>query len=145
MALNRPEDAHRRRAIRGQRWINIGLRGLHLVGVAGMGAGFLVHGPPAGAWHPYLILTLATGLGMMLLDAWSDRDWLRQTYGQATLIKLLLLAAIPFWPAAAPALFVVVILFATVLSHAPAWLRHGSLFDGSTASENARGDPSGRR
>lgn len=110
----------------GQRWINIGLRGLHLLGVAGMGAGFLVPGVADGIGLPYLVLTLATGVAMTLIDAWSDRFWLVQLSGQAVLLKLLVLGLIPLWPAAGPALFVAVILLSAVVSHAPAWLRHYS-------------------
>jgi hypothetical protein len=112
------------RFFRGQRWINIVLRGLHLLGVAGMGAGYLVPGSEPDAWLPYLVLTLATGAGMAMLDAWSDRHWLAQLSGQTVLFKLLLLALIPFWPAAGPALFTAVILISATVSHAPARVRH---------------------
>jgi hypothetical protein len=112
------------RFFRGQRWLNIGLRGLHLLGVAGMGAGYLVPAVAQDAWLPYLVLTLATGVGMAMLDAWSDRHWLAQLSGQTVLFKLLLLALNPFWPAAGPALFTAVILISAMVSHAPARVRH---------------------
>lgn len=108
----------------GQRWLNIGLRSLHLLGVAGMGAGFLAAGAAGNVWHHYLWLTLATGLAMTLIEAWSDRRWLAQLCGQAVLVKLLLLGLIPLWPAAGPGLFTAVILLSAVISHAPAKLRH---------------------
>ncbi len=132
------------RLFRGQRWLNIVLRGLHLLGVAGMGAGYLVPGVERDAWLPYLVLTLATGIGMALLDAWSDRHWLAQISGQTVLFKLLLLALIPFWPAAGPALFAAVILISAMVSHAPAWVRHYRPLRGRMlerpASERRRSD-----
>ncbi len=132
------------RFFRGQRWLNIALRGLHLLGVAGMGAGYLVPGVERDAWFPYLVLTLATGVGMALLDAWSDRHWLTRLSGQTVLFKLLLLAPIAFWPAAGPALFAAVILISAMVSHAPARVRHYRPLRGRTlerpASERRRSD-----
>ncbi|MCB1819556.1 MAG: hypothetical protein KDI77_16675, partial [Gammaproteobacteria bacterium] len=45
----------------GQRWVNIALRSLHLVGVAGIGSGFLFDQAPA-AWDTYWHLTLISGI-----------------------------------------------------------------------------------
>ena len=112
----------------GQRWLNIGLRSLHILGVVGMGAGFLTHQSPDDSFRLYLILTLATGLGMTLIDAWSNRQWLAQLSGQTVLLKLLLLGLIPLWPTAREALFILVILISAVVSHAPARIRHKRMF-----------------
>jgi hypothetical protein len=127
--MKRPADPALR-FFPGQRWLNIALRSLHLLGVAGMGVGFLAPEVPDHAWRHYLMLTLVTGVGMSLIDAWSDRRWLVQLSGQAVLVKLLLLALIPLWPAAGPPIFAAVILLSAVVSHAPARLRHYSLIRG---------------
>jgi hypothetical protein len=111
----------------GQRWLNIGLRSLHLLGVAGMGAEFLIPGAADDAWHIYGIMTVATGVGMMLLDLRSDPHWFDQTYGQAVILKLVLLGLMPVVPSAAPLLFATVILLSALFSHAPARVRHYSL------------------
>jgi len=108
----------------GQRWVSVSLRSLHLVGVAGMGAGILGPGAPTGTGLTYLILTLATGVALTLVYAWSDGRWLVQLCGQSVLVKLLLIALIPLWPAAAPALFIATILVSGLISHAPARVRH---------------------
>jgi len=113
----------------GQRWINIALRTLHLLGIAGLGAGFLYAGVDE-SWRGYLTLTLFSGLGLSLLFFWSNGIWLIQLRGQLILLKILLLAAIPLWPAAGPPLFVTVILISGLISHAPADLRYFSLFHG---------------
>ncbi|MEA3274894.1 MAG: hypothetical protein U9Q81_06290 [Pseudomonadota bacterium] len=114
----------------GQRWINIGLRTLHLLGMAGIGAAFLVPGAADGAWHDYLWLTLASGLGLILIFVWSNGIWLIQLRGQAILLKVLLLALIPVWPSAGPALFAAVVLLSGIISHAPARVRYFSPFHG---------------
>jgi len=125
-----PAQASVPRFFPGQRWVNIGLRSLHLLGVAGMGAGLLTPGILGDAWQRYLILTMVTGIGMTLIDAWSNRRWLVQLSGQVVLFKLLLLGLIPLLPAAGPALFAAVILISAFISHAPAWLRHYVPFHG---------------
>ena len=124
----------------GQRWLNIVLRSLHLLGVAGMGAGFLVPGAGDAAWHGYLVLTLTTGVGVTLIDAWSDRGWLLQLSGQTILLKLMLLALIPLWPSGGPILFAAVILISAMVSHAPARLRHYAPFGerGAGGTESSR-------
>jgi len=117
----------RSRYLPGERWINITLRSLHLLGVAGTGAGFLVSGSDPHAWRSYLMLTVGTGLGMTLLYVWTDGRWLLQICGQSVLVKLVLLGLIPVWPTAGPGLFAAVILLSGLTSHAPARLRHYSL------------------
>jgi hypothetical protein len=111
----------------GERWITITLRSLHLLGVAGTGAGFLVSGSEPHAWRPYLILTVGTGLGMTLLYIWADGRWLLQICRQSVLVKLVLLGLIPVWPTAGPGLFAAVILLSGLTSHAPARVRHYSV------------------
>lgn len=117
------------RRLPGERWVNITLRSLHILGVAGTGAGFLVSGSDPHAWRPYLILTVSTGVGMTLVYIWTDRRWLLQICGQSVLVKLVLLGLIPVWPAAGPGLFAAVILLSGLTSHAPARLRHYSLLE----------------
>ena len=46
----------------GQRWANISLRTLHLIGVAGLGGGFLYPAEGEG-WRLFLDLTIASGVG----------------------------------------------------------------------------------
>ena len=113
----------------GQRWINIGLRTLHLIGIAGVGGGYFY--PAADqSWLDFLYLTLISGLMLMLLSIWSNGIWLVQLRGQAILLKLLLLVLIPFWPEQQAALMVVVIVISGLISHAPGDVRYYSLFHG---------------
>ena len=117
------------RGFRGRRWLNIGLRSLHLVGTAGVGGGFLYQAPAAG-WMPYLALTVASGLAMVALELWANGIWLLQLRGQAVVLKLVLMGLIGWWPAFGPHLLVAVVLISGVVSHAPARVRYYSIFHG---------------
>ena len=113
----------------GQRWLNIDLRTLHLLGIAGLGAGFLYAGVDE-TWRDYLGLTVFSGLGLSLLFLWSNGIWLIQLRGQLIFLKLGMLAAISLWPVATLPLFVGVILISGLISHAPADLRYFSVYHG---------------
>ncbi len=111
----------------GQRWANIGLRTLHLLGMAGLGGGYF-YAAAGGAWQGFLYLTLGSGLALMLLSVWSNGVWLVQLRGQAILLKVLLLALMPVWPEQRTALLVLVILISGLIAHAPGDVRYYSLF-----------------
>ena len=115
------------RFLPGHRWLNIGLRTLHLLGIAGLGAGFLYAGVDE-TWRDYFGLTLFSGMGLSLLFLWSNGIWLIQLRGQLIFLKVGLLAAIALWPEATLPLFVSVILISGLISHAPADLRYYSLY-----------------
>ncbi len=114
-----PEKA---RSFPGERWINIGLRSLHLVGVAGIGGGFLFDLAP-GVWLPFWYLTLGSGLGLAGLYLWGTFAWLVQVKGLAVMLKLVLLAAALRLPAWRAELFVLMILISGVVAHASGAVR----------------------
>ena len=117
-----PEES---RYFPGQRWCNIGLRTLHLLGISGLGGGFLYPGLESD-WLGYLYLTTFSGIGLTLIFIWSNGIWLLQLRGQAILLKILLLALMPLWPELRLPLFVLVIVISGVISHAPAKVRYYS-------------------
>jgi hypothetical protein len=117
------------RGFPGRRWANITLRTLHLIGVAGMGGGWLYGADPE-AWRPYLWLVLASGGVMVLLELTATCLWLLQLRGLAVVAKLLLLAAAARWPEATPWLLVGVIVLSSVFAHAPADVRYYSPWHG---------------
>ena len=117
------------RGFPGRRWVNIGLRTLHLVGVAGMGGGWLYGAEPS-AWQPYLWLVLATGLAMVALELAATCLWLLQLRGLAVVAKLGLVALALHRPDATPWLLVGVIVLSSVFAHAPADVRYFSPFHG---------------
>ena len=117
------------RGFPGRRWVNITLRTLHLIGVAGMGGGWLYGADPA-AWRPYLWLVLATGALMVVLELAATLLWLLQLRGLAVVAKLGLVAAAGYWPGATPWLLAAVIVLSSVFAHAPADVRYFSPWHG---------------
>lgn len=113
----------------GQRWVNIGLRTLHLIGIAGLGGGYF-YAAVDQSWLGFLYLTLASGLILTLLSLWSNGIWLLQLRGQAILLKVLLLALIPFWPEHKIALMLAVIIISGLIAHAPGNVRYFSVLHG---------------
>ena len=111
----------------GQRWVNISLRTLHLIGLAGIGSGFL-YPAHADASNVYLYLTLVSGLMLTLISIWSNAIWLVQLRGQAIILKLLLLALIPLWPMLSGVLLILVIIISGYISHAPGDVRYYSIY-----------------
>ena len=112
-----------------KRWANISLRTLHLVGTAGVVGGVLF-GVPASSWHPYLWLTLATGGGMLLLDAWRNAVFFLQVRGLAVVAKIALLACMSILTAYQIHILLITIVLSSVASHAPAKVRYFSIFHG---------------
>lgn len=111
------------RAFAGQRWLNIVLRSLHLVGMAGVVAGVWFE-VPWPAWRGYFWLTLCSGAALVAVAVWSSAIWFCQVRGVAVLLKLLMLLLLPALPDLAPALLWAVILLSGVVSHAPGRLRY---------------------
>lgn len=113
----------------GQRWVNITLRSLHLLGVAGVGGAFLYRAPES-AWMPYLWLVVASGAAMAALQVWTHGVWLIQVRGLVIMLKLVLLALAAWAGAPRLGFFVTVIALSGVISHAPGNVRYFSLWHG---------------
>lgn len=112
----------RPRMFPGERWLNIILRSVHLVGVAGIGGGFLF-GLDEKQWLPFWHLSLATGITLSLLYVWSSAIWLFQLKGLAIIAKVLLLGAAIALPAWRAELFMLIILISGLIAHAPGQVR----------------------
>lgn len=100
------------------RWLNISLRGLHLVGIAGLAGGFLFDLPEA-RWLGYWHLALASGALLAALYVWTDAGWLLKLKGQVILAKLALLALAYAYPGWRSEAFMLVILLSALFAHAP--------------------------
>lgn len=110
----------------GRRWLMIGLRTLHLIGVAGVGGGFL-YAAPVSDWYPYLALTVSSGLLLLLLEVACNGIWLFQLRGLAVLAKVAIFAAYRFVPGIEFPVMMAVIVISGVIAHAPARVRHYSI------------------
>jgi len=110
------------RSFEGQRWINILLRSIHLIGISGVGAAFLYE-LAVEQWLPFMLLTVISGIAMVILEVWSNGIWLIQLRGITTLIKLALLL-LTIFIGLNPYILFLVILISSVISHAPGKVRY---------------------
>jgi hypothetical protein len=126
MALLFPPSSRR---VPGKRLVNLTLRSLHLVGVAGLAGHFLYRLPPE-QWLGFLWLGFGAGLTMVLIELYCDGVWLLQLRGQAIVLKLLLLGLVIPWPQLLAPVFVLAILISGFFAHAPGKIRYYSLYHG---------------
>lgn len=113
------------RSFPGMRWLNIALRTLHLIGIAGL-AGAYLYEAPRQLWQPYLWLSLLSGLSLISVSLYANGVWLVQLRGLLILFKLLLLGLMLWWPALKLGLGISVIAISSVIAHAPGNLRYYS-------------------
>ncbi|MCG2577415.1 hypothetical protein LZ012_10465 [Dechloromonas sp. XY25] len=120
--MPRPRDPIR--DFPGKRWLNVVLRTVHLVGIVLFGAALLGAGSlPLGA-----TVIVASGLSMLALDTWSKPAHLREIAGFGVLVKLGLIALASALPQMALPAFWTLVVFSTLLAHAPGRVRHRRLF-----------------
>ena len=112
----------RPRQFAGERWINIVLRSLHVLGVAGIGGGFLFSLDES-QWLPFWHLTVATGAVISLLYIWSSALWLFQLKGASIVLKLVLIGIATVTPSWRAELFALVIILSGLIAHAPGRVR----------------------
>lgn len=110
------------------------LRAAHLVGLVGGGAAFLGGQPLAG--NPFVLTLLFSGVAMVLADLAASPAYLGQVAGAAVLVKLLLIAWFAAVPAHREAVFWILLVFSAVIAHAPARVRHRSLFGAGRPSSS---------
>ncbi len=113
----------------GRRWLIVGLRAAHLVGLVGTGASLLA-GLPLAAQAPFMWTLIGSGVAMIAIDLWAAPGYLCEVAGGAMLVKLALLAWLALDPVRHLALFWIIIVFSAIIAHAPARLRHRRLFGG---------------
>lgn len=119
------------RRIPAHRWLSVALRTAHL-----MTFGALLGGHVFDIDHarlvPFLVATILTGAGLMLLELGSTCHWLFMGKGLAVSLKLLLLLAVPLFWEQRVAILMAVVVVASVAAHMPSRLRHYSLLAGRT-------------
>lgn len=108
----------------GKRWLNVGLRTLHLCGIILLGATLAGGSVTLFA----VLLTVLSGGLMFAIDLWANPAHIRETAGFGVLVKLLLVGAMALQPAWAAPLFWLTVVISTLLSHAPGGFRHRQLF-----------------
>ena len=128
-ALRRAFFPAESRYMPGNRWLNVILRTLHLVGIAGIGGGYL-YASQDDTWRYYLDLCLVSGTLLALLFVYSNGIWVLQLRGLVIMFKLLLFYAIALWPMQAIPLLILILVLSGWIAHASARVRYYSPFYG---------------
>ena len=111
------------------RLYKVTLRTAHLMAISVLVGGH-AFSAPVSALKPLLYVAIATGAGMILLEAGPSLHFVFEGWGLLLLAKLALLCCIPFaWQQRFPILLAVVAI-ASIGSHLPARFRHYSLLYG---------------
>ncbi len=106
---------------------NIALRTAHLAAMGVLFGGY-AFGVPGERLLPGLGATVATGIGLAVVESGGSLVWFHQGRGLVTLAKLLLMGAVPLFPdSAAFGILLGVVVLASVGSHMTARLRYYSI------------------
>ena len=117
------------RRIPRHRTLGVALRTAHLMTFGALLGGHLF-AVDATRLMPFLVATIASGLGLMALELASTCTWLFMGNGAAVVLKLLVLLMVPvFWEYRLPLLLLTVAV-ASVGSHMPSRFRHRLLVPG---------------
>jgi hypothetical protein len=116
------------RTLPGSRAWNIACRTAH-IGVIGVLFGGQVFEIPKPQLLVWLFLSIATGAGLIAIEAFPHARWCYQGRGLLTLAKLLLLCLVPWLWGYRVAILTVVIVLGSVGSHMPRWFRYYSFVD----------------
>ncbi len=105
---------------------NIAFRTAH-IGVTGVLLGGHVFDVDRDRLFVWLCLTIVTGTGLIIIEAWPSCRWFYQGRGVFVICKLALFGTIPWaWEYRVPILFVIVVI-ASVGSHMPGRFRYYSI------------------
>lgn len=118
-----PEPA---RAFRSERAWSIALRTAHLIAFSVVLGGYFWGVEPV-RLMPAFVLTSLTGFGLAGLELYKSLHWLFLGKGLVVLVKLVLLAWLPFAGDAALPLLLAVVVLASVGAHMPSRYRHYSV------------------
>jgi hypothetical protein len=113
------------RRIPGQRVVNIAMRTAHLV-TFGILVGGHVFDVESSRLFPFLLATIVTGAGLMVLELASTCAWLFMGKGAAIVLKLMLLLMVPLFWQHRVALMLAVVVLASASSHMPSRFRYYS-------------------
>ena len=108
-----------------KRWVKIGLRTLHLIGVAGAGGGLMLGHSPA-VLLPYLIMMNISGILFVGLEIWSNGIWLIQLRGIIISLKIGLIFLLPYFRNETLFFLIGIIIISSIISHAPGDVRYYS-------------------
>ena len=108
------------------RLCKIALRTAHLMATSVLVGGY-VFGAPATRLQPWLYGAIATGVAMTFYEAYPRLDFVFEGWGLMLLVKLALLARLPFAGRARLPILLATVAVASIGSHMPRRWRHYSL------------------
>ncbi len=117
------------RSFPGKRWANVGIRSLHLLGVA-MFSGGLYFDINQTALLPWYMMTAVSGVALTALDTYGNGKWLIQNRGASVLFKIAVLGILTHTHMLNKWVIILLIILSGVTSHAPARFRYYSLYHG---------------
>ncbi len=112
-----------------QRWLNIGIRSLH-IGFGALLFGGIFYRTSAELYLPWHHLAIGSGIILLLLEWFHDRAWPHRVMGIVVYLHVILGALIHLWPDMALPLLWAVIISGSIGSHMPRRFRHWSLLHG---------------
>jgi hypothetical protein len=115
------------RSLRWRRGLKIGLRAAHVLCASVLTGGTLLGAPPDRI-APWLTATAVSGLSIVLLDLHESGAFLLQLRGAVVLVKIGLLAALPWLAPWRAGIFTSIVLISVLSSHAPSGVRYLMLF-----------------
>ena len=95
------------------------------MGLLGFSGGLLFHADKS-LWLPYFLITIFSGIAMVLLSLWSNGTWILQNRGLAIVLKLILFLLIPIFSGYEHYLLISIVFISGISSHAPAKFRYYS-------------------
>lgn len=111
------------RRFRGQRWVRIIVRSIHVVLASVTLGAFVFHIDPAHRW-PWFLATLLSGFLILGLYLYESAAFLLQVSGLVVAAKLVLVALLPAFGAVRVWVLMFVAFASVVSSHGPSGFRH---------------------
>lgn len=109
-----------------RRTADIAFRSIHTLSTSILLGGHFF-GVPKERLLPFLIITILTGVALIMSSCHFDRYWINRASGVAVVFKLLLLSlALVLWEHRV-LIFIGVMLIGAVVSHAPSWFRNSMI------------------
>jgi hypothetical protein len=118
------------------RGLSIGLRTLHLAASSLLLGGHAFNAESQRLF-PLLLVTIASGAGLIALELYRSCDWVYQGMGVMVLVKSAMTALAALWWDQRVLLLVGVVVLGSVGSHMPGRFRHYSLLHGRVLDEPA--------
>ncbi len=111
----------------GKRGVRISLRSLHLCGVCGV-VGGVFYNIPVKELAEFYMISVLSGLFLMLIDIYSNGIWIIQNRGWVILVKIVVLANISVFEEYSKWVLLLVVFVSGIISHATANQRYYSIY-----------------